>query len=344
MSRTPLGGVEGAVRALACAAALLAGLPAAAEQRVLRVATIAPDGTAWARELKAFARGVLPDTGGQVEIKLYLGGIAGDDVQAAERIKRGQLDGVGSGGVLCDRLSPTMRAVHALADDRAAAAYALGRLRPVIEEEFRRSGYVYFGGFGLGPAAYYLRAPVKDFSDLRKVKLWVWDLDEVLTQQVPAIGLTSVPLPVAEASRAYDEGRVDGFIALPAAAQAFQWATQAPWVLDLRLGFISACLILADRAFDALSFEAREGLRAAAAKLFLRLEDVGRRQDEALLDGIIERQGLKRNALGPALRSAYRTARSGVWEKVSETILPKPVLDRVAKTLAEFEHGRTEAR
>src|SRR4051794_39797241 len=82
---------------------------AQAEPRILRLGTIAPDGTAWAREFNTFAREVETETGKQVKVKWYFGGIAGDESEMLERVRRGQLDGAASGGPLCERLSPSLR-------------------------------------------------------------------------------------------------------------------------------------------------------------------------------------------------------------------------------------------
>src|SRR4030095_14718138 len=69
------------------AIALLATSPARANEPVtLRMASVAPDGAAWAREFKAFAREVAASTQGQVQIKWYLGGIAGDELRQHERV------------------------------------------------------------------------------------------------------------------------------------------------------------------------------------------------------------------------------------------------------------------
>src|SRR4051795_7702664 len=88
---------------------LLAAVAAADEPSyVLRFAAVIPQGTNWAREMQAFARDVSLTTNGQVAVKWYLGGIAGDDVEAGKRVARDQLDGVGAGVWQCERWAPSM--------------------------------------------------------------------------------------------------------------------------------------------------------------------------------------------------------------------------------------------
>ena len=131
-------------RALVAAAAVvaaLAGSPAGADPAAVRMASMAPDGTAWARELKAYARDVEAATGGDMRIKLYLGGIAGDEAAVPDRIKKGQLDGE-MAAVTCERMAPSLRVlrVPGLIRRRDEATYVIDRLRPTIEAEFRQKG------------------------------------------------------------------------------------------------------------------------------------------------------------------------------------------------------------
>ena len=62
------------------AAVLLAAAGSHASPVVLRIATAVPQGTAWARELSAFARDIKDSSDDAVELKVYFGGIAGSAI------------------------------------------------------------------------------------------------------------------------------------------------------------------------------------------------------------------------------------------------------------------------
>src|SRR3954451_3899123 len=89
-------------------ALLLVSLTAHADPVRLRLAALAPEGTAWAREMKAFARDLEQATHGEVTAKWYFGGIAGDELTVLERIHKGQLDGT-AGALFCEQLAPSFR-------------------------------------------------------------------------------------------------------------------------------------------------------------------------------------------------------------------------------------------
>jgi len=317
--------------------ALLSSLTAHADPQVLRIAAIAPEGTAWARELKAFGRDVNAQSKDALQVKWYWGGIAGDDIVAVDRIRKDQLDGLGSGGMLCERLSPIMRATHMLSESREEAYFVLNRLHKEISDEVKKGGFVYLGGAGLGPDILFTREPVRSMDELRKYKVWTWDSDDVARIIYPALGMQIVGLPVSDAYKAYEDRRTDGFVALPAAALAFQWSAQSRYVSDLRLGFVTGCIVLAQRAFDQIPAEQRENFRAAAAKLQLRFEDLGRQQDEALMSGgLFMKQGLKTVPATAEFRRQYEKAIREARLKLGETLVPKPELEKVSQLLDEY--------
>jgi TRAP-type C4-dicarboxylate transport system substrate-binding protein len=322
----------------------LAAPTAADAPRVLRLASAVPEGTAWAREGMAFAREVEAQTLGQVRVKWYLSGIAGDEMQVGERIRRGQLDGVGSGGPLCVGLAPSMRITRliGLFQDRAESAYVLGRLKPVLDEEFKKSGFTNLWEAGLGPEVLFTRAPVRSMADLQRIKLWIWDLDDVYGAGLKAIGIPTIALPLDAAARAYDDGRSDGFLTLPTAALAFQWSSQARYVSDLPLGFLTGCLLLANRAFDPLPVGTQQIILTAAAKFQARMEEVGRQQDEALLGGLFKRQGLTTMPVTDPFRRDFFEQARVVRERQGDELVPMELRMRVTGWLADFraEHRR----
>jgi TRAP-type C4-dicarboxylate transport system substrate-binding protein len=319
--------------------ALAVGAPALvrAEPIVLRMASVAPDGTAWARELKAFGREVQQVTSNELSIKWYLSGIAGDELAQHQRVQRDQLDGIVSGGVLCQRLAPTMRAiaVASMFRDRHEADFVVNQLRPTINAEMLSSGYVMVGPAGMGFSVLFSRTPIRTMSDVRRFRPWLWSLDDTMRRQLEAMGLSIVQLPVEEAGRAYDDRRVDGFVALPSAAMAFQWSAQARYVTDLKVGYLTGCMILSRRAWDSLSHDEQQTMYSAVAKLRVRIEEVSDQTDHTLLGGLLARQGLTSITAPPALEAEFMdSARKTI--PVLERVMPPGTMQRVRQLIAEY--------
>jgi len=328
-------------------AALLAiALPGAAwgEARfTLRLATAAPDGTTWAHELRAIDRELSAETHGEVRMKWYWGGIAGEEPEMGDRILRGQLDGAASGGVLCHRVSTSMRvmSIRGLFQSRDEAAHVMTQLRPAIEKEARAAGFEYVGATGLGPDLVFSREPVHSWEDVKRTRLWAWNADDTGRLMNEALGLNTVPLPIAEALRAYEERRVDGFVASPQGAVAFQWFSRARYLLNQPIGFSWGCLLISNAAFDRLPHEYQQVLRSAASKAGARIDAAGRQTDDALLGGLFEKQGLKPLEGNESLRRDFTAAARAARERLGDKLIPAAILQHVLALLADYraEHA-----
>lgn len=316
----------------------LCAAPAAAEPVVLRFGTIAPEGTAWARLAKNTSNALADATHGQVTGKWYFNGIAGNELEMAERIKKDQLDGIVSGGMLCQKLAPSMRVLRVvgLFQTRDESSYVAGRLKPVFDEEFRKAGFVNLGEVGVGPDLIFSRTPIRSMDDLKKAKLWIWDQDDVFRAEWPLIGVPIVPTRLDEAWRAYDEKLIDGFLAVPSSALAFQWSTEARYMTDLRVSFLRTCILVSTRAFDELPIEAQQALLTASAKGMMQLEELGRSQDDQLLGGLFARQGIKPVPVTEAFRAEFFATALMARDQVARSLVDPKLLQRVLSLLADF--------
>jgi TRAP-type C4-dicarboxylate transport system substrate-binding protein len=304
----------------------------------LRMATLAPEGTAWAREMHSFARDVALVTNGQVAVKWYLGGIAGDDTEAAKRIGRDQLDGIGAGSWQCERWAPsiTVTRLPGLFHSRDESKYVTARLRSTFDEEFKKSGFVFLGDAQIGAGMLFTRRPVRTMDELKHIKMWTLDNDPVRTRIMTALGLSLATLSFDQARPAYEEGRIDGFLAPPSAGLAFQWSTHAHYLVDLPTDYIMACLVVSTRAFDRLPFEHQRAVRAAAAKFMVRFDDVGLHSDAELVGGLFARQGLKVLHYDERFRAEFEAAGRAAWEKLDESTIPRQLIKQVQAILTAY--------
>jgi TRAP-type C4-dicarboxylate transport system substrate-binding protein len=313
-------------------------------QTLLRMATPAPDGTSWARAIHRFAISVEHETQGALKVKIYYGGIAGDELQMGERIQKDQLDGAFSGGMLCMKLAPSLRVMRVLGlfQSEKELRFVQNKLKHDTDNELRRAGYVLLGTTGIGPELIFARKPIGTMGELKRTRLWIWDADETLQPGLRAAGFTLVPAPLESASKLYDMGKVDGFVAAPSAALAFQWSAQARYLLPLRLSTLDACVLVTNRFLDAQPVETQRVIRDVAAKVVNQLDDVQQLQDDALLNGLFQKQGMRVLPVPDELRARFFVDSRQARETLPPTVVSKELMDRVLSLLADYRaehHG-----
>jgi TRAP-type C4-dicarboxylate transport system substrate-binding protein len=310
---------------------------ASADPQTLRFATIIPDGSAYAREAKAFGRDVENDTGGRVRVKWLFAGVTGDEMQTLERIRRGQVDGAAT-SLACSQLAPSLRVFRmpGLFESRHEARQVMARLRTTVAEELSKNGFTLLGIEPFGADVFLSREPIRSFDDLAHQRLWVWDRDDVWRAVAALFGLRVTPLPLDQVSRALDEHRLDGVIALPTAALAYQWSTQLRYFTPLPSSYLQACLIVSNRAFDPLTLADQRAMQTAGAKAAARFEQVCADQDGELLSGMFEKQGLKKVPTTAALATAFRERARAAADRIDERLVPRALRERVAAWLTEI--------
>src|SRR5512135_671439 len=69
------------------------GIAAPAEQVILKMGTLAPEGTAWVKAFRDIGRELEQKTNKQVSLRLFPGGILGDEEDMLRKIKVGQIQG-----------------------------------------------------------------------------------------------------------------------------------------------------------------------------------------------------------------------------------------------------------
>ena len=304
----------------------------------LRFATIAPEGTGWAREVKAFARDIENDSNGRVSMHVYLGGIAGDDAEMGRRMRKDQLDGALSAGMLCQEVAPAFAIfrIPGLMQDRAEGSYVLTRLFPLLREQAAAHGMRLLTSGSLGSDVVLTRVPIDSMETLAQAQAVDWDLDRTSVAFLRAMGFNVVPLPVSDAGKAYEEGKIDGFIAIPSAIFGFQWFTRQLYLSQLPFAQLHGCALMSSSTYERLPTEVRDVIETASVKFGLRISETTRVQDEELLGGLFEKQGVRSVPVSPTLRAQFLEAAHAARDRLGAQVVPTELLIKVQSFLADY--------
>ena len=260
---------------------------------VIKIATVAPDGTAWMREMRAGADAVKKRTEDRVEIKYYPGGVMGDEPSVLRKIKIGQLQG---GAFTGGELSLT---------NKDAQIYSLPflfrnleevdkvrvQLDPLLKKSFESSGFEAVGISGGGFAYLMSVRDIKGKDDLKAAKVWVPQGDRIAEVGFSAAGVTPISLPLADVYTSLQTGLIDTVANTPAGAIAFQWHTKLKHMVDLPLTYVVGILVIDKKVFDALPADDRKAVNEELGAAFARLEKINR-DDNTQARGALEKQGV----------------------------------------------------
>ena len=275
-------------------ALLLAALPGARAATTIKIATVAPDGTAWMREMRAGADAVKKRTEGRVEIKYYPGGVMGDEASVLRKIKIGQLQGGAfTGGELSaiDKDS-NIYSLPFLFKTQDEVDKVRAQLDPLLKKSFERAGFEAVGISGGGFAYLMSVKDIRNKDDLKAAKVWVPQGDRIAEAGFKAGSVTPIPLPLADVYTSLQTGLIDTAANTPAGAIAFQWHTKIKHMVDLPLTYVVGILVIDKKVVDGLSAEDHKALDDELGAAFARLEKINR-DDNTQARAALEKQGVQ---------------------------------------------------
>jgi TRAP-type transport system periplasmic protein len=307
----------------------------------LKIATVAPDGTAWMREMRAAGDAIKQKTEGRVEIKYYPGGVMGDSATVLRKIKIGQLQGGAFTGSEASMIAKDAQ-IYSLPFAFRSEAEIDGmrvKLDPLLKQQFEAQGYKLLGITGGGFAYLMSTRDIKGAGDLAAAKVWVPQGDTIAEMAFKASGVTPIPLPLADVYTGLQTGLVDTAANTPAGAIAFQWHTKLKYMVDLPLTWVIGELVVTNKAFDALAEADRKAVEDEFAAGFARLEAINR-SDNASARKALEQQGITITTPDQASRAKYDAIGKDVLgQLVAQGAVSAPMLEAFKQALAGIRGG-----
>jgi TRAP-type C4-dicarboxylate transport system substrate-binding protein len=216
------------------------------------------------------------------------------------------------------------------------------QLRPLFEEQARATPFTFLViSSGFGHRVLLTRTPVRTLAELRATKLWVYDLDEVEQAQLSLMGASLVPLPIDDAGRAYEAGRVDGFVSIPWAAIAYRYGVKARYFTDLSSMFLPGCMLMSRDTLSGLDDESQKAVLDAGAHVEARFARIGRKDHAEMLERAFPRAGLEAVPMSAAFRAEFLEAARAASARLGPRLAPLPLVRRVSIILAAMRADTT---
>ena len=309
---------------------------AADAEFTFRFATVAPDNTPWAYLLKKYRKALRKETDGRVKMKVFLGGLKGDEQSLVRQAFKGkELQGAGVSSGAMATLVPEMDILELpyLFDSFQQADKALdGDARAIIEEILDKKGFKLLmysenGYRSFGSKGGFIKTP----ADLKGKKMRSQE-SPVHVETYRALGASPVTISVGEVLSALQTGVVEGFDNTPLYTQAVSWY-QAVDHFSVTEHIYQPALIVANKKwFNSLPSD----IQATMISLGDRLTKKGRKSVRQLGPALLENfksQGVKVYEPTAAEKKAFKDATRKVWKIREDKASPlgRKLLDALLK-------------
>lgn len=314
-------------------------LPARAQGPiVLKLGTLAPQGSAWHEILKDMAVRWSDASCGRVKLRIYPGGVQGDEGDmirklGIEQLQAAALSNVGMHDLLPEPKALSIPFLHASA---AEAACALERVRPTLEASLLRRGYVVLHWSRLGALHLFCDEPRRSPVEMETARFFAQEGDDRAAEAWRAAGFHPVQLSTSDLYAALQTGMIDCVPSLPIYVLTTRLFEKARYMSSMEWGFMYGATIVRRDAWETVPADVRERLLAIAHETGARADaEVRRMNDEAL--AVMRGRGL---AVVPTEAPPWRAAMEKAYPLLRGDVVPAPFFDELMRARSQCQEGR----
>jgi TRAP-type transport system periplasmic protein len=310
----------------------LAAGAAAAQQVVVKMATLVPEGSSWHQILKETFEKWKVASGGRVIVRIYPGGVAGDDADVVRKMRLGTLNAA----VLTEvGIAEIEKSVYALGIPMAFASYdevdhVLEKMRPALEAKLEARGFVALNWLDGGWNHFFTQKPVATPDDLKALKLMTTANDAQGEEIYKAAGFRPVPLPAPEISTALQTGLINAIQVPPQVAVITQYYTHAKYMTDLNWLLLLGATVISKSTWEQVPADVRPALLEAAREAGRRLRAEIRQSADRDVEAM-KKRGLVVVPVDAHGRELWRKAAEGVYPRIRGTVVPADAFDEALR-------------
>lgn len=303
----------------------------------IKLGSLAPSGSPWDNGLRKIAAEWSRVSGGTVQMRIYAGGITGDEVDMISKMRIGQLQAAGVTGIGLCRIFPGVLAMQLPLTIRTKEelAYVLESMKPWYQKKLEEKGFTVLSWSTVGWAHFFSKEPVVMPDDLKKQKLFLWAGDPDGVQAWKATGFHVVPLSATDILTSLQSGMIDAYTTTPLSTLSYQWFSYTKNMCGMNWAPLLGGIIVSTSAWNSISSDLRPQLAQIVASMSVTMQTEIDAADSQSIE-VMKSRGLVVSTVPLAAEAAWQTI---VKESVAGLIdksFDRKSYEMIQKHLADF--------
>jgi len=275
---------------------LLSTIPpgAGAEAVTIKIATLAPEGSSWIQTFEDLNTELQKKTNNAVQLKVYPGGVLGDERDMIRKMYVGQIQGAvltsaGLSGIFSEM---DVFQIPFLFNTYEEVDYVVDKMDGFFKKGFADKGYVLPAWSEGGFVRLMSTVPIASLSDLKKAKVWTWEDAPMAKAIFEEAGVSAIPLSLPDVLVGLQTGLVEVVYAPPTGAISLQWFTKTKYMTDVPLIYLIGAILIKKNALNELSSDHRQVFMELCVKYMDQLKLVIRKENQEAIQ-VMAKHGVK---------------------------------------------------
>ena len=310
-----------------------------AQAQAIKFGTLAPEGSPWYQIARDMAAEWKKASGGKIDVRIYPGGVVGDDPDMVRKIRIGQLQMAGLTGEGLRQIVPEINALQMpmllTTDDELN--YVRAKVSPELESLLEAKGFKLLAWADVGWVQFFTSHPVIRPDDLKSEKLWTWTgEDTTYLEAWKAAGYQPVPLPATEIYTGLQSRLITAVMTTPLASLSFQWYGKANHLSDLNWAPFVGAVVISLKAWNEIPDAVKPALLEAAKTAGGKIQSLVVKLNSDAISAM-QKRGLTIEHVSPDVAAEWESrTRALAYPKLVGTAVPGPMLAKVQALRDEY--------
>lgn len=309
--------------------------------QTVKFGTLAPEGSPWYEIIRDMGEAWRTLSNGSVTLRIYAGGVAGDDPDMVRKMRIGQLHAAALTSEGLTRISPEVMSLQLpmMVSSSDEFDYIRKRMAGDLNSLMDGKGFKVLTWADAGWVRFFSQKPVVHPDDLKPMRLFTWAGDTTYMEAWKNAGYRPVPLAATEILTGLQSGLINAFPTTPLAALSFQWYGEAKNMTDLKWAPLIGALVISNRMWGKIPADLRPALLKSAEDAGARVsEAVPRLETEAI--EAMKKFGLVVHAVPEDTRAVWEKRARGGYGFFIDAQVPRELVDKVEALRDEYRGRR----
>ena len=327
--------------ALATLLLISTGGAAASQTTVIKIATLAPEGSVWTEIINDLNAELKTATGNSVQLKVYPGGVLGNEKDMIRKMFVGQIHGalLTSAGLSTIFEEMDVFQIPFLFNTYAEVDYVLKKMDGFFKKGFADKGYILPSWSEGGFIRMMSTRPIASLDDLKKAKIWTWEDAPMAKAIFYEAGISAIPLSLPDVLVALQTGLVEVVYAPPSGAISLQWFTKTKYMTDFPLMYLIGGIVIKKNIYTKLSPEHREILLALCSKYMDILKLAVRKENQEAIE-VMAKHGVKRIRPSEEQINEFKNLSIKAMNRQVGKSFSRRIKDEVIDYVEEYRKGK----
>lgn len=307
-------------------------------QVVIKLGTVAPEGSAWHDALLSIRQQWRDISHGEVDLRIYAGGVLGGEAEMVRKVQRHGLDAIaisGSGLPFIDSSVDCLN-IPLLFASYEELDYVRNGIAAELEQRLALKHFKVLSWAEGGWIYFFTKTPVRTPDDLRKLRLWTSVGHPQAETLSKALGFQVVPLPETDMLTGLQTGLIEAIDVPPLFALLDRSYQLAKYMTNLQFAPLNAATVISVPAWERIPAGYRPRLLDVVRQAGKALRaEIHRAGDAAIHE--MHKRGLQIVDLDEPTLAHWRLEAQKAYPQFGCSIHHPDVFDKVLRLHQEFQ-------